>query len=362
VRTPVTVGVVGLGDWGPRLVRIFDELPTAELRWLCDESPAALLRLQPRFPAARTTVDIEDLLADEELDAVVIATPAATHHRLARRAIDAEKHVLVETPLTLSGAHSQDLVDRAERLGRRLMGGHVLLFHPAIRRLKELIDGGALGDIYYLRGSRLGLGKPRLDVGVVGDLGPHDVAAVLYLLGDEPVEVTARGGLYGEVGVVDAAFCTLVFATGIQAHLQFSWLEPQRTRRLSVIGSERMAVFDDLERERKLTLCERLPARRENEVLGHGVGVGPGDLVSLRLPDDEPLRLECEHFLTAIRSSADMIAGARESASVVNVLEALQHSLDANGRPEPVGGDDGATTVIQLPVPSPGLVAPARLD
>jgi predicted dehydrogenase len=353
VRTPVTIGIVGLGDWGPRLVRIFDELPTAELRWLCDESPAALLRLQPRFPAARATVDVEDLLADEELDAVVVATPAATHYRLARRAIDAEKHVLVETPLTLSGVDAQDLVDRAERLDRRLMGAHVLLFHPAIRRLKELLDGGALGDVYYLRGSRLGLGRPRLDVGVVGDLGPDDVAAVLYLLGDEPVEVTARGGLYGEVGVVDAAFCTLVFATGIQAYLHFSWLEPQRTRRLSVIGSERMAVFDDLELERKLTLCERLPSRRGNEALGHGVRVGAGDLLSLRLPDDEPLRLECEHFLTAIRSSADMmIAGARESASVVNVLEALQHSLDANGRPEPVGGADQATTPIPLPVRS----------
>jgi len=257
MRTPVTVGVVGLGEWGPRLVRVFDELPTAELRWLCDESPAALFRLQPRFRSVRKTHDIDELLADEALDAVVIATPPATHYKLACLAIDADKHVFVETPLALTGEHAVDLVERAERHGRRLMTGHVLLFHPAIQRLKELVDAGRLGEIYYVLGNRFGLGKARHDESVIWDLGPHDVATALYLLGDEPVAVEAQGGSYGDASVVDAAFCSLTFATGIQAHLDFSWLEPQRTRRLRVVGSAGMALFDDLELERKLTLCER---------------------------------------------------------------------------------------------------------
>lgn len=348
MRTPVTVGVVGLGDWGPLLVRTFDELPTAELRWMCDESPAALLRLRPRYPSVRTTLDMEELLADESLDAVVIATPPSTHYKLACRAIDAEKHVLVETPLTLTGANAGDLVDRATRHGRRLMAGHVLLFHPAVHRLKELLDAGRLGDIYYVLGNRLGLGKARHDVSVIWDLGPHDVAAALYLLGDEPVAVTARGGSYGDAGVVDAAFCSLMFATGIQAHLNLSWLEPERTRRLHVVGSAGMAVFDDLELDRKLTLCDRrTPA---SAGLGHDARSVAGDLVSLRLDVTEPLRLECEHFVAVVRSTADAVAGARESACVVHVLEALQRSLDRKGEPEAVGGTLGSASVVSLPV------------
>ena len=353
MRTPVTVGVVGLGDWGPLLVRMFDELPTAELRWLCDESPAALVRLQARFPSARTTVEIDELLADEALDAVVIATPPATHYKLACRAIDAEKHVFVETPLALTGAQAGDLVERATRRGRRLMAGHVLLFHPAVQRLKELLDSGRLGDVYYVLGNRLGLGDARHGESVIWDLGPHDVAAVLFLLGDEPIEVSARGGSYGEAGVVDAAFCSLMFATGIQAHLSLSWLEPQRTRRLRVVGSAGMALFDDLELERKLTVCERRAATSGSRALPHEAHGVAGDLVSVRLPAVEPLRLECEHFLAVVRSTAEMIAGARESACVVNVLEALQRSLDRNGEPEEVGGATSSSNVVPLSVLSP---------
>jgi predicted dehydrogenase len=349
MRTPVTVGVVGLGEWGPRLVRVFDELPTAELRWLCDESPAALLRLQPRFRSVRTTHDIDDLLADEALDAVVIATPPATHYKLACHAIDADKHVFVETPLALTGEHAVDLVERAERHGRRLMTGHVMLFHPAIQRLKELLDAGRLGDIYYVLGNRFGLGKARHDESVIWDLGTHDVAVALYLLGDEPVAVEAQGGSYGDASLVDAAFCSLTFATGIQAHLHFSWLEPQRTRRLRVVGSAGMALFDDLELERKLSLCERQTPASAGRHDAHSL---VGDLVSLRLPATEPLRLECEHFVAVVRSTAEAIAGARESACVVNVLEALQHSLDRSGAPEAVGGAPDSASVVPLPISS----------
>ena len=350
MRTPVTVGVVGVGEWGPLLVRTFDELATAELRWLCDESPAALLRLQPRFRSVRTTHDIDELLDDEALDAVVIATPPATHYKLACRAIDAEKHVFVETPLALTGAHATDLVDRATRHGRRLMTGHVLLFHPGIQRLKELLDAGRLGDIYYLLGSRSGVGRARHDESVIWDLGPHDVATVLYLLGDEPVAVSAQGGSYGDASLVDAAFCSLTFATGIQAHLHFSWLEPQRTRQLRAVGSAGMALFDDLELAHKLTVCERLTpasARLTNDA--HNV---VGDLVSPRLPIAEPLRLECEHFVAVVRSTAEPIAGARESACVVSVLEALQNSLDRSGAEEAVGGALESASVVPLPTSS----------
>lgn len=331
MRTPVTVGVVGLGSWGPHFARIFDELPGADLRWICDLSPAATLRVRPLVRAARATASVDDLLADEALDALVIATPPSTHYELARSAVEAGKHVLVETPLALSGEHADDLVHRAERSGRIVMGGHVLVFHPAVRALRDVIDRRELGEVYYVTGQRLGPSPGRRDENVLWDLGAHDISAVLYLLRDEPVEVSARADAYLQPGVADLVSASLTFATGIRAHVQLSWLEARRTRRLTVVGSERTAVFDGMDAERRLTF--------------YG-----SEIVSPLLPQEEPLRVECEHFLGLVRSSAEPVAGVREAAAVVNVLEALQRSLDREGASEAVGGSGLAPGIIRLPV------------
>jgi predicted dehydrogenase len=338
VRTPVSVGLVGYGYWGPNLARTFDDLPQAELRWLCDQSVDAQARMQARYPGARVTGSFDDLLDDDSLDAVVVATPVATHYELARRALEADKHLFVEKPLALDSAEADELVRLAERRGRSLMVGHVLLFHPAVRKLAEVVAAGDLGDVYYLYCNRQNLGKVRRDENALWSLGAHDISVILHLLQDEPVEVRASGECYVQPGVADVVFCYLKFATGISAHLHLSWLDPHKMRKLTVVGSKRMAVFDDMELERKLTLYDKSATPRRTETFGEYVHVSFGDVFSPRISNEEPLRLECEHFLSSILSPAESFAGTRAAAAVVHVLEALQRSLDSGGVPQPVAG------------------------
>jgi predicted dehydrogenase len=225
----------------------------------------------------------------------------------------------------------------------------VLLFHPAVRMLKSLVDRGHLGDVFYLYGNRQNLGKVRRDENALWSLGAHDISVMLYLLGDEPVSVSAHGDSYVQLGIEDVVFSYLSFASGINAHLHLSWLDPHKIRRLTVVGSERMAVFDDMELERKLTVYDKSVGSRRTETFGEYIHANFGDIVSPRVSNDEPLRKECEHFVASIRSSVDPVAGGREGAAVVHVLEALQRSLDRGGVPQAVGGQ---------PIPEqPGVVS-----
>jgi predicted dehydrogenase len=335
LRTPVTVGVVGLGRWGPEVARAFDALPQAELRWLCDHNPEAHLRLRLRYPGVRLTSDFEDLLNDEGLDGVALATPAVSHYELARRALDADKHVLVEKPLALRSDHADDLVQRSERHDRRLLVGNARLFDPGVRRLKKLIELGRLGDVYYLVAYHQGAVDHGSQESALWSLGPHDIALVLHLFGDEPVDVLARGGSYMQPGITDVVYCYLRFATGICAHLHLSLLDPRRARTVTVVGSRRTATFDDLEPERKLTIHDK-----------------DGDIVSPRLPRDEPLQLECAEFVATIRSPSNATASAREAAATVTVLERLQRSIGTDGVPYVPG--DGQSTVVHLPLRASG--------
>jgi predicted dehydrogenase len=331
VRPTVSVGVVGLGYWGPNLARAFASLSTAKVAWLCDADPEARIRASVRHPDARVTDSYDELLADEELDAVVIATPPTTHGALALAALERNKHVFVEKPLTLNAAEADRIAAEAKRRNRCLIVGHVLLHHPAVRKLKELIETNELGDVYYLYSNRQNLGKVRRDENALWSLGPHDIAVLLYLLDDEPVEVSARGDCYLQDGIADVVFCHLRFPTGITAHLHLSWLDPHKLRKLTVVGSERMAVVDDMEAERKLTIYENSAIVPRTENYGEYVQVRFGDIICPRLPNDEPLRLECEHFVAGIRSASPAAASSREGAAVVRVLESLQRSLDLDG-------------------------------
>jgi predicted dehydrogenase len=332
LRTPVTVGVVGLGAWGLRLGQAFDSLPQAELRWLCDHNPEAHLRLRARYPGARITADFDALLNDESLDAIALATPAVSHYDLARRALEADKHVLVEKPLALRGDHADDLVQRSERNDRRLMVGNAHLFHPGIRRLKKLVAVGRLGEVYYVHAHHQDAGDAGSQENALWSLGTHDVSVVLHLLADEPVEVLARGGCYVQPEIADVVYCYLRFATGISAHLHLSLLDPTRVCGLTVVGSRRAATFDDTQPERKLTIEDK-----------------DGDIVSPRLSDDEPLRIECAEFVAAIRSRDPDLVTAREGAAAVSVLEALQRSLGDGGLPHAIAVEP-ERKVLTLPV------------
>ena len=323
----VRVGVVGLGYWGPNLARNLAAIPGCEVAWLCDASEPARARLSASLPAARQSADIEDLLCDPDLDAIVLATPVPTHAELATAVVRAGKHCFVEKPLATNALDAERAVLAAQEAGRILMVGHLLEYHPAVTRLKELIDGRELGDLYYIYGNRLNLGKLRADENALWSLGAHDVSVALALIGQEPVECVAQGASYVREGVQDVVFCYLRFPSGVVAHLHLSWLDPHKERRITVVGSRRMATFDDMLIEGKLTIYDKgfdEDTRSWGEYIARS-----GDTFSPRIPNSEPLRLECEHFIECIRSGAAPRSDGHSGLRVVRVLERLQLSLES---------------------------------
>ena len=322
----VRVGVVGLGYWGPNLARNLALIEGCDVAWLCDASAAARERLAPAFPGVRTSADIGPLLADDELDAVVLATPVPSHAELAVRVLEAGKHCFVEKPLATSAADAERAVAAAERAGRILMVGHLLEYHPAVTRLKDLIDSGELGELYYIYGNRLNLGKLRADENALWSLGAHDVSVALHLIGQEPVECVAQGASYVRDPIQDVVFCFLRFPSGVVTHLHLSWLDPHKERRITVVGARRMAAFDDMLIEGKLTVYDKgfdEDTRSWGEYIARS-----GDTFSPRIPNVEPLRLECEHFIDCIRTGATPRSDGQSGLRVVRVLERLQNSLE----------------------------------
>jgi predicted dehydrogenase len=317
------IALVGLGYWGPNLARNFDDL--AHLRWICDASPEALERFAARYPQARTTTSFDDLLADDELAAVVVATPAITHFELSKRALEAGKHVFVEKPPAMSVGDAEDLVATAEAEGLVLMPGHLLLYHPAVRVVKRLVDSGELGEVFCVYSNRQNLGKIRTDENALWSLGVHDLSVILHLLEEEPTETWAHGNSFLTPGVEDVVFCYLRFPSGRIAHMHLSWLDPHKMRRITVVGKEKMVVFDDMELERKVTIYEKGPWQ-PTDTYGEWQ-TRTGDIFSPKVPTDEPLRLECRHFLDLVGGLGDPLHAAREGAAVVRVCEQLQASL-----------------------------------
>jgi predicted dehydrogenase len=332
------IGVVGLGYWGPNLARNFSAIPGCELAYVCDADPAARERLARLFPGTAPAADIAELLADPGLDAVVLATPVPTHAELAVRVLEAGKHCFVEKPLALTATDAERAVAAAGDAGRVLMVGHLLEYHPGVRKLKELTDAGELGDeIYYIYGNRLNLGKLRADENALWSLGAHDVSVLLYLAGEEPTEVVAHGESYVRPGVEDVVFCFMRFPSGLTAHLHLSWLDPHKERRFTVVGSRRMATFDDMALERKLTVYDK---GFDEDAHGYGEYITrSGGSFSPPVPNVEPLRAECEHFVESLRTGRSPQSDGASGLRVVRVLEQLQQSLDAGV--ERVGGGRG---------------------
>jgi predicted dehydrogenase len=324
---PIRVGVVGLGYWGPNLARNFAAIAGCELAWLCDESIEACDRLASSFPGARATSELEDLLNDPELDAVILATPVPTHAALAIRVAESGKHCFVEKPLATTATDAEAAVAAAEHAGRILMVGHLLEYHPAVDRLKDLIDEGQLGGLYYVYSNRLNLGKLRAEENALWSLGAHDVSVILRLIGEEPVECSAHGESYVRAPVQDVVFCFLRFPSGIVAHLHLSWLDPHKERRLTVVGARRMATFDDMLLDGKLTVYDK-GFDEDAHTWGEYI-TRSGESFSPQITNAEPLRIECEHFIECIRSGSTPRSDGHSGLRVVRVLERLQHSLEA---------------------------------
>jgi predicted dehydrogenase len=332
------LGVVGLGYWGPNLARNFASLDGCHLAWCCDRSDAARARWERSFPGARFTADLDELLADPELDAVVVATDVPSHAALATRVLAAGKHCFVEKPLARSTAEAVQVVTAAEAAGRTLMVGHLLEYHPGVAKLKEIVESGELGEVYYVYSNRLNLGKIREDENALWSLGAHDVSVLLHLFdGEQPVEVLARGESFVRPGVEDVVFCFLRFPSGRVAHMHLSWLDPHKDRRFTVVGARRMATFDDTALDRKVTVYDKgfdPDYRNYGEYITRS-----GDVMSPHVSNEEPLRIECRHFIECLRSGAEPRSGPETAIRTVRVLESLQRSLDEGGVPQSLAED-----------------------
>jgi predicted dehydrogenase len=293
VEAVIRVGHAGLGGWGKNVVRVVAEL--GELGGICDTDESRLDEFASRFGDARATSSFEALVDDDSIQAVTIATPVPTHYELARRALEAGKHVFVEKPPAMRAEEMEELVALARANDLVLMPGHLLLYHPGVRKLKDLVDGGDLGDVLCVYGNRQNLGTIRSHENALWSLGVHDLSVILWLLGEEPSEVVAHGSAFLQTGVEDVVFCFLRFPSGKVAHMHLSWLDPHKMRKMTVVGREKMAVFDDMELERKVTVYDKAPWEPA-ETYGEW-RTRTGDIFSPKIPTDEPLRLEVEHFL-----------------------------------------------------------------
>jgi predicted dehydrogenase len=332
----VRVGVVGYGYWGPNLARNLNELPGAELRSLCDGREAARERAKLRYPWIVTTPDVNDILGDEDVDAVVIATPVSTHYEIARAALLAGKHVFVEKPLAASAHEALELGTLADAQGLVLMPGHTFLYSPPVNMIRELIDEDVLGEIYSISTSRVNLGLHQPDASVVWDLGPHDFSILRHWLGDVPAHVGAlsRGCILPDTP--DVAFINLEYESGTIAHVELSWLAPSKLRRTTIIGSQKMIVYDDTSNE-PVRIFDSGVMIPDPESFGEfKLSYRTGDILSPRVEAAEPLLLELEDFCHSVRTGSTPRSSWQIGLDVVRVIEAVDQSLERDGARVPV--------------------------
>jgi predicted dehydrogenase len=328
----VRVGVVGLGYWGPNLVRVIHESAVAEVAWMCDLRPEVLDALGRRFPAVRQTQDVDEMLNDESVDAVAVVTPVSTHHDLAMRALNAGKDVFVEKPLASSSDLAVDLIRAAYRRGLVLMPGHTFLYSPPVNRIRELIRSGELGDIYFISMSRVNLGLYQSDVSVIWDLGPHDFSILLYWLDERPSQVISTGRACVDEKE-DVAFITCAFDSGTIAHVELSWLAPGKLRRTTVVGSKKMVVYDDCSTE-PVRVYDAGVLPRDPESFGEYLTYRTGDIVSPHIESSEPIALQMDDFCRAIRTGMAPTSSARLGLDVVRMIEAADRSRTYFGEPD----------------------------
>lgn len=329
----VRIALIGCGYWGPNLARNFSQVEHGELALCADLDDKALARLQRQFPQVEMTTDVMAVLARPDIDAIALATPARTHATLALQALAAGKHVFVEKPLAMNTTDAQAMVAAATAQQRTLMVGHIFEYHPAVQYIKDLLDSGELGDLYYLYSTRVNLGRVQTDINALWSIAPHDVSIMLHLVGRLPAQVTARGQSFLNGTVEDVVFVTLEFASGALGHVHASWLDPSKTRQLTVVGSRKMVVYDDVAAEGKVKIYDKGVYRKGEAGYGEfQYKVHSGDIMMPRLEMTEPLRLECQHFVDCVRSGSQPLTDGFNGLRVVRVLQAAQNSLESGGR------------------------------
>ena len=336
----IRIAVLGAGHWGPNPIRNFHNRERSEVVWVVDPDATRTAAVKARFPEIKTSPDAGPVFADPSIDAVVIATPASVHYQLARAALESGKHVLVEKPMTTEVRQGEELLALAERAKRVLMVGHVFLFNPGVRRVKRYLDEGFLGRVYYVSMIRTNLGPIRMDVSAAWDLAAHDVSIVNYWLGSEPLAVSAVGGTWINPGIEDAIFATFRYPDDVFVNLHCSWLNPRKSRDITVVGERSMLTFDDMNLAEPLRLYDKQVTEDRTEpgyvdsFASFRASVREGDITIPKVALGEPLKVECDHFLDCIETGAAPESGAREGLGVVRALEALHRSARNRGREE----------------------------
>jgi len=329
----INVGVIGIGQWGTNYIRIFNELDDTQLKWCCDINKQRLQRVNKIYPHIITTQNYSDILSDKETTAVCVSTPATTHHRIVKDCLLAGKDVLVEKPLTISSKDAEDLVKLAEKERRILMVGHVFLYNPAIEKLKELIMNDELGDIHYLYATRTGLGPIRSDTSAMWDLAPHDISIFCYIMNKKPISVNAIGLSRLRKNIEDVVFLTLRFPEDIIGHIHVSWFDPKKVRKITVVGKNKMAVFDDMEPAEKLKIITAtLPDERFHLTYDDFLNtIRYGDVSIPKIDLTEPLKLETLHFLDCINTRKTPKTDGLNGLLVAKILDTAQKSLEKDG-------------------------------
>ncbi len=326
-KDSVTVAQVGIGAWGQNLLKSFVATPQCYLKVCCDQRSHILDQVQEQYShSIHVTSDFEEVLKDATIEAVILATHPASHATLAIQALNAGKHVFVEKPLALSVEDGERMLEAARRNKKWLMVGHLLLYHPAVRKLKSYIDEGVLGDIHYLYSTRVNLGQIREEENALWSLTAHDISVAMYLLGQKPQEVISSGRAYLRSNIQDVVFVALHFKPPVMSHIHASWLDPHKVRKFTVVGSQKMAVFDDMEHTEKIKLYDK--GVQENLL-----SLRQGDIYIPRIDLREPLRLEAKHFIDCILTGKEPFTNGENGLDVLKVLTAAQQSLDQHGKP-----------------------------
>lgn len=327
----IDVGVIGCGYWGPNLVRNFHQLPDCRLAMCCDLDSEKLTAIHNLYPMARTSTNYLDLL-DSQIDAIAIATPPRTHYQIAKEALLHDKHTLVEKPLAMSSREVEELIHIAQQRHKVLMVGHTFEYNPAVWKIEELICSGEIGEIYYVYSNRVNLGRVQSDINALWSIAPHDISILLYLLETLPLEVSARGASYLNQDVEDVVFVTLTFPHNVIAHIQASWLDPSKVRQMTIVGSEKMIVYDDVASEGKVRIYDKGVYRKGENIYGEFQHkLHSGDIHIPKIDMSEPLRNECAHFIECIREGKRPRTDGKSGLRVVRVLEVADHSLRSGG-------------------------------
>ena len=334
----ISIAVVGAGGWGKNLIRVFSASPRADLKYICDMSEERLSAMQSLYQNETVTAQFDTVVNDESIQAVVVATPSDTHYRFIKESLQTGRlHVFTEKPISLSSHEAAELVTLAEKTGLILMVGHLLLYHPAVTMLKNLVDSGELGEIYCIYTNRLNLGEIRKVENAWWSLAPHDISILNYLLGTTPVSISAQGQCFIQPDVEDIVFAALNYPDNTIAHVHVSWLDPHKMRKITIVGSKKMVVFDDMQAVEKIKIYDKgvIPYSGTDPVVSYDdfFGIRTGDVYIPKINMQEPLKLECEHFLDSVINNTQPLSDGASGLEVVRILAAGEESMKNRGKP-----------------------------